>query len=75
VAKRFEATRALDELYLGVGPGEVRGLFSRSDAWKTTQLRVLFRLPATDAWWVQPFGRRLRTFCQATEMWETCPES
>jgi ABC-2 type transport system ATP-binding protein len=57
VIKRFETTRALDDVDLLVERGEVRGLLGPNGAGKTTLLRILFGLVRPDAGSVELFER------------------
>jgi ABC-2 type transport system ATP-binding protein len=57
--RRFEATRALEDVTLAVPPGQVHGLLGANGAGKTTLLRILFGLIAPDAGSVELLGRPL----------------
>lgn len=56
LTKSFGAIRALDELDLTVGPGEVHGFLGPNGAGKSTTIRVLLGLLRADAGAVRLFG-------------------
>jgi ABC-2 type transport system ATP-binding protein len=59
VTKAFAGTRAVDDVDLEIGGGEVRGLLGPNGAGKTTLLRMLLGLVAPDAGSIELLGRPL----------------
>ncbi len=56
LGKRFGRSRALDDLDLTVGPGEVHGFLGPNGAGKSTTLRILLGLVRADAGTASIFG-------------------
>jgi ABC-2 type transport system ATP-binding protein len=56
LVKRFGTLRALDELDLQVGPGDVHGFLGPNGAGKSTTIRSLLGLLRTDSGTAQVFG-------------------